>query len=326
MFSFLRAINNFETDRIELRKLINQSAKIALVCLQRRYENDWRAFSYQGLTLQDIAVDAIVPLFVKSNQDEPLPIKKALVKWTEPIETEAAAYFFFSKIIGNRIEQEISRKLKEADPFFGKILRSLNYFIERNGYTKKVYFNTVYIVEKPDSEINQKPPNPDFIDSLPFSVISAARGKLIEGIFDYIKTESGYFPAIPLNSLVRKIKHFYVSSPADAGILYPEELEDRINISEIISFSLSDTFEKLDKLYFRKGRFTKPEVEAFKSVLTEFSDDLQNGGMNRGMYEYLNTYMVDLSKADFYLNYHSALDYLLRLLKKGIAARLEAGA
>ena len=107
--------NTYEISQNELKYIINLCSKIAVAILKKRFVSRCQYFLYQDLTFQDIASDAITPLFLKSNSKDSIPIRKSLQSWSEPIDSEESAYFFLSQIISSRIDQEISKKLKEAD-------------------------------------------------------------------------------------------------------------------------------------------------------------------------------------------------------------------
>lgn len=305
------------------RELIYFCSNIALRILRNKFQSNIGQFPQQVLTIQDLATDAITPLFIKDKSGE-LPIRKALLNWDKEINDEAAAFFFLSQIIGIRVEQEISKKLKEVDPFFGKILRSINHLVETNKIKKVSWFGVVYLVEKGQYEITQKPIEPEFIENLPALMFVGTNEKIINNIFLHIKTETDFFPAIPLNALIRKIKQVNGSFLQQRSSETKEEhFEEELNVERVVNESLNIVNDRLDKFYLGKGKLNVNETAILKEVLIDLSNDLKDGGISRGLYEYINAHMVELSKEDFYERYHQTLDYLLRLLKKEIAVRLE---
>lgn len=319
----LNQIIDGELQLNELKDLVGLCSKIALSVLRNRYESHSNRFLTQGLTFNDIALDSIASFFIKDKSGE-LPLRKALLSWDKEIKDEASAYYFLSKIISNRIEQEIAKKLKEADPFFGKILRSINHLVETNRINKSSWFGVVYLLEKKNNEIIQKPIESEFIKSLPAKLFIGSNEKIISNLFSYIKTETDFFPAIPLNALIRKIKQVngsFLQQRSSETI--EEHFEEELNVERIVNESLNAVNDKLEKFYLDKGKLNADETVVFKNVLIEISNDLKDGGVSRGLYEYLSPYMIGLSKEDFYRSYHQTLDYLLRLLKKEIADRLE---
>lgn len=306
-----------------LRELIIYCVKVASIYLRSHHLSDCARFANQGLTLEDVAFDAVAPLFAKQNLESELPIIRALAKWSEPVHTDEAAYFFLSQLIGSRVEQEISKKLKEADPFFGKILRSINYTIEKRAYAKTSHFGIIHIVESSSVVINQLPPEPEFIESLQNDLFQFSNDKLVLALFQFIKNETDYFPAIPLNALVKRIKEFHSHCFDSFHSSNEIKIDERLDVEHITNTSLAQTLIRLDNFYLQKGKINSEEAKVYESVLENYADDLKDGGVSRGLYEYFNTHMTELSRDDFYKKYYQNLDYLIRLLKKGIAEKLE---
>ena len=306
---------------LEQRSLIDQCSRIALAILATKYKNS--QFPNRDLSAEDLASDAIIPLFLKTNPEDSIAIRKSLQNWNEPIDSDESAYFFLSRIIGNRIEQEISKKLKEADPFFGKILRSINYTIEKNNYAKATYFGVVHIIENSNGHITQKPPSAEFIEALPNNLFHGTNEKIIASVLNYLKSETDFFPAIPLNALIRRIKKYYSDEFSDYSSASEANLEDVINVQRVVNSGLEDAVNRLDQMYVSKGKLSKEEADNFKKALYDYVRDLSDGGVSRGLYQYLNQHMLTLSKKDFYEKYHQNFDYLIRLLKKSIAEKLQ---
>lgn len=307
-----------------MRELVVYCIKVATTYLRSHHLSDCYKFANQGLTIEDLAFDAVTPLFTRQNSDSELPIIKALTKWSEPVDSDEAAYFFLSQLIGNRVEQEISKKLKESDPFFGKILRSINYTIEKRGYSKTSYFGVIHIVENDSVVITQLPPEPEFIESLQNDLFQLSNDKIVFSLFEFVKSETDYFPAIPLNALVRRIKEFHAHYFDSLHSSNEIKIDEQLDVEHITNTSLAQTLTRLNDFYVQKGKINNAEAKVYESVLKNYADDLKDGGVSRGLYEYFNTHMLELSREDFYQKYYQTLDYLIRLLKKGIAEKLEA--
>ncbi len=322
LHSLLKNISSSVLPEKEFNELIKNSLKISTAILSKRYYNYYPNFLNGDFSTTDFAIDSISPLFIKDKLGE-LPIKKSLLTWDKEITDEASAYYFLSKVIGNRIEQEISKKLKEADPFFAKILRSINYVIEKKNYSKTSYFGVVYILENVSAELNQKPSSAEFIEALPNNFFHGSNEKILVAVFDYLKKETDLYPAVPLNALIRRIKRYHSDNFTNSLPPKQTNFDSNLDIENIVSCSLNDVTARLNTFYVEKGKLNKDESEIFRNVLVEYANDLKDGGVSRGLYDYFNAHMIDLSKEDFYEKYHHNLDYLIRLLKKGIAERLE---
>lgn len=71
-----------------------------------------------------------------------------------------------NKIVATRVEQHLFSVLREEDPFFSKILDSVNYFIKSQGFKKVQSYDKTYIIRS-DYEICNVP----FIDHQEFEMI-----------------------------------------------------------------------------------------------------------------------------------------------------------
>ena len=123
-------------------------------------------------------------------------------------ETEEDSLYLLNKITSKFVEQYIVDQLKDSDNYFTYVLDFVNNFIIKNGYKEINYFGKNYIVEEGIWEISGL-----VIDEEKF--ISLLRNKfnnkkdLINSVFDYLKNESIYFPAIPKTILVEQLKSNY---------------------------------------------------------------------------------------------------------------------
>lgn len=322
LINTLTSLKNYSEKESEIRKLIQITNKLALTIISKR--DDSSKFIYVGEnSFNDLATDSITPLFTQDRTGE-LPLRKALMKWDKEINDDASAYYFLYKIINSRIDQESTRKLKEADPIFAKILRSYSHLIETGRLNKAYWFGIPYLLPKNQFMIEQKPIDHEFLEKLPISYFQGTSEKIIAALFHSIRSEHGFIEAVPLNALIRKIKHTNASFlQNELSIAEDKFLGENLDIKHIIAMSLNKVNQKIDGFYLEKGKFNKQESEIVKKVMTEFSIDLQDGGISRGLYEYLLPYLPELSKENFYSKYHQPLDYLLRLLKQEIAIRLE---
>ena len=81
--------------------------------------------------------------------------------------------------------------------------------------------------------------------------------------------------------------------------------EDEINVGEIIAESKEKLFSKIDRFYLGKGKYTIEECKRYKELITDIADDLANGGMNKGLFDYYLEKEPDISSEHFYKKYHT---------------------
>jgi hypothetical protein len=89
-----------------------------LKTITKKYSAGNHIFINNETTIENIAADAIAPLFSCNGTDNIIGIKKSLEQWEKPIENEAGADFFIHKVVWSRIAQHITKLLKETDPVF----------------------------------------------------------------------------------------------------------------------------------------------------------------------------------------------------------------
>ncbi len=317
--SFLEKLvdNNFSFREVNF--IIESSYKIALHYLNQVNLKIQKIILVDEVPFEDIAIDAIAPLFTRNEQNEFYILKNTFRSWIPPVKTEEEALFLFNTIIANRVEQHITLLLKEADPFFAKIFESINYYFKKENLSKINYFGTVYIVENENLRINKNLIKPNDFDSLPGDLFINKK-LLFKNILIFLKENTEYFPAIPLNSLVHKIKKINA-----ANFIVNELTEnptDLVELEELVSLGLDSAKDKLNNFYVSKGKLSNEEADFFTKALADMADDLKNGGIKHGLFEYLDPYSKQLSRADYQLKYQNIIEYLLKIMKKTISESL----
>lgn len=114
-----------------INQLVEISYKAALGYLRINGSKVNKIFAENDLTFSVAAISSIAPLFCKESVDGVLPIIKEFNSWQPPIQAEEDVLFFLNKVVARRVEQFVSQLLKEDDPFFAKILDSVNYLIKK---------------------------------------------------------------------------------------------------------------------------------------------------------------------------------------------------
>ncbi|MBM4171256.1 MAG: hypothetical protein FJ214_05240 [Ignavibacteria bacterium] len=311
-----------EVGNYTLKKLISISCKYAISYLCTKYAKDRIKFLNLGFTFEDIANDSIIPLLLKNSKTKEIGIVKSYKDWKAPINTDAQAQYFFYRIITNRVDQEVTKILRDADPFFSKILNAVNYVIEKNNWQKITYCGSVYIANK-NMGTNKKFMNHDEFDAIPPKLFFGNMTKVITNIFTHLKNEPELYSAIPLNQLIKKIKFSHMNSFVDIPSSSGFDNEEKLDIEVITANCLMIVFQRLDEFYFKKGKITLDEKKILAKVLTELARDLKNGGQSRGLYLYMKDHIPNLTNEMFYQKYHQILDYLFRQLKTEIVSNLE---
>jgi len=305
--------------RLSLNELIEITLKIAIAYLRFNYKKLYKFLRNEDLTIEEFALDSIALLFIKDKSDQAITIKTAFKNWQPKIETEEDALFFLNKIVASRIEQHISSLLREEDPFFSKILDSVNYLIKSQGYIKIQAYGRTFIAKSDIKTCGYEFISRDDFEKIPVELFTDKKS-LFPNLLHFLENKSNIVAAIPLNDLIYRLKHINFSQYSTVD--YTETKRKQFEIDEIISIALNSSLEKLNKSYFDKGKLNEKETDSIGKALTDICEDLNNGGINSGLYEYLVPYLKDLSKDDYKTMYHNILEYLLKYTKIVIAENL----
>lgn len=323
IFDILNNISSGIIDRCQVNTLIELANNFAFTYLKYRYKNLGKILLTEDITIKEMALDAIAPLFERNEKGEFVRIAKAFNSWQPQIDNEETALFFINRIVSKATEKYVSEILRQSDPFFSRILDSITYQIEKNNYKKKLILGTVYIVEDCGSngvwsnDIKNLPDS-TFINALPIRLFKGKKNVVAE-IFNFLKSDTDKSPAIPLNSLVLKIKQVNSSLFTFSDSFSDDETE----IRSIVQKSLTNTFEKLKVTYVDKNKIQDSDAITFQNALETIANDLCDGGINPGLHKYLIEQMPELSFEEYKIKYQNVFEYLFKVLKNDIREQLK---
>ena len=321
VLEILEKINKNIFSQKELNSLIQYSYKIASVYLKSSIARKQLPASIDIQSLDDLAIDSIVPLFVVNNAGI-LGILRSYNNWKDPIATELDAEYFLSKIIWKRTSQTITSHLKEKDPVFKKIITNLNLCIFSNDLYKKRFFGTVYIAKsKNECDFSNVPPM-EFFDSIPEHIYRKKQMDLFNTIFNYITDNSGYNPIIPLNQLVKKVKAAYFANFRESTGNVTVQDDEFVYLS-LLENEINNINERLETFYVPNHKITEEEAVFVKKSFEDITADLLNGGLSSSLFEYLRHRNSAVTSEIFYEKYHHIMNYLLKNLKTNLANQLD---
>lgn len=317
-----KKVSTSDLSRKEINYLIDISYRISISFLKSKFKNKIIFINDDENTIEDIAMHSIVTLFTK-NINGQIGIARSLDKWNDKLETESDCMYFLSRIIWRRVDQTIIKILKEKDPIFEKILKTLNVCINNTELKKTRYFGTVLILENKNEQVCKEIINEEDFNLLPEKLFGYKQSELFRNIFEYLKNNTEYFPAIPLNMLVKRVKSFYFSNKIE----YPDITENsfyELSLKEIVEDSLNNLKEKLDIYYVSKNKLCSDDAENIYAAFNIISKDMLNGGMHDSLYCYLKDFDKSLTRETFYKKYHHIMNYLLTLLKNNITEKIHS--
>lgn len=319
VLKILQAVTCKEVSRAELNHLIELTQSYAYTYLKYCYKNLHKVFLAGDLTIKELAIDAIAPLFERDEREVFVKIKTAFDNWQPPIETEEKAQFFLNRLAAKSAEKYASELLRDSDPFFSKILDQVNYQIEKQGFKKKQILGKTYICESGDSLKIGCMPDTEFIFNLPVELFKNM-SSLLPNIFAYLKNQAEKEAAIPLNALISKIKRIYT---VEQNFSDTFEFGDAISVQSIIEYALKQSITKLNESYFDKGKISEEEKCKIEMSLKSISLDLQDGGINSGLHKYFLDQFPAITFTDYQHKYQNMFEYLYKFFKKEIVKQLE---
>jgi hypothetical protein len=317
----LELISDFidrKIDRHGMNELIQYCVKTA--CSYINQHNISLRFLNRKIDNGDLAIDIIADLFTRRENSDDYILLHTLKNWQPRPQTESQAAFVLQRIIWNRSEQHICQLLKDNDPYFTKLLKYLNYQIKLNGFFKINHFGTIYII-KPE-RLPVASPLLDFesFTELPGSLFENKKPKLLKALFDYLEEHREYYPAIPLNLLIKRLQKLNGSENYSQDM--PVNELDQLQFNNLIECSLQIVRKHLKQSYIKCGKISQEAGESLKKALLNMCVDLKDGGIQRGLYDYLHAQLPYLDKKEFYRNYRNIFDYLFRILRQEIHKEL----
>jgi hypothetical protein len=309
-----------DLNREEINFLIDKSYRISISFLKTKFKTNLHFLRDDNHTLEDIAMDSIVPLFV-NNSSGKLGLARALQKWDDNLDTEDSAEYFLSRIVWRRVDQTVTSILRERDPIFAKILKTLNISILNNRFKKYRYFGTVLVLQNKDAKIFGEIIDEKNFSNIPEKIFVLKQAALFNKLFEHIVDQTNYYPAIPLNLMVKRIKTYYTSNN-DITSHYVENSEEKISIREIIDSGMLDLREKIDVYYISHNKLNSDDGDFIYAAFKNISKDMMNGGIKDSLYSYLKDYKKDLTRQIFYTEYHHIMNYLLSRLKNNISDKI----
>ncbi len=320
LLSSLQAIAEGKYQRsAEINFLVEKTYSLATSYIRLNHKKIFRLLQKGEYAISEIAVDAIAAMFIYDEEKKITPLVNSFNNWNPPVANESDALFFLNKVVAGRVEQHIFALLREYDPFFSKILDSINYLIKTGGYKKISSAGKSLIVENNVTVLCGDVINYEEFEKIP-SKLLIDKKKLLPSVFNYLKNETNFTEAIPINLLVNRIKHIkftdYISN-------YNDSVQaDDIELSEFTDSGFNSASSKLELTYVKKGKLSKYEADCIQNALRDMSNDLLDGGISPGMYEYLTVYMKDLDKDQYLTNYHNIIEYLIKVMKNTIAEKI----
>lgn len=313
LLTFLIAPIDPCSQRKELNGLIEDCFKIATVQVKYQLSKLHKPGIMGDLTAKDIAVDAIASLFTPAEDGLIYHLNGILTNWSPPVESEEQARFMLLSVLSKRVKQHIHSMMRESDPFFAKILDSLNYHINKEKIIKSEKLKVCYISRVDPAKYTVDYNSYEDLLSIQANYFTI-KHLLIGDILTLLESDGGNPVAIPLLALAKRIKE--VNLAYENPIITCHATETDYDIDRLTSTVQHTVIEKLRNSYLQKGKLTKNESRMIESALEEIMSDLRDGGVRTGLYHYIEIIDNSISREIYKEKYHNILEYLLKVMKK----------
>lgn len=311
--SLVQLLKNYQSAspaQSQVNRLIEYCWQLAAAILRKRYGSRNQLFNPDANSIEDTAIDAITPLF----SGEKPGLLTSLEQWWKPVNTEAEAAWFLNSLLLRRVNQQVGILLKTQSPVFAHLLKVVNYHISVNDWAKISHFGTLFIVESGTTGIIGRTIDSEIFEQFPDELFYGRIGQVIRNLFQFIHTSGLYFPAIPLYRLVRQLELWHnLNWETDQAVQ-----EYNPEVDEIFRIGLDQTLRRLKQIYLDKNKLSIEEGRTLETAFQEIVRDMQDGGINRSLLEYLRTFMPQLETARFYQRYRPVMEYLLRTMKNSM--------
>lgn len=302
----------------DLKELFNYCVNISEIYLWSSSRVSEGNLNKWNVTIKELAFDSIVSLFTKNSRGN-LAIIQSYLNWESEIADESDLDFFLHRVVWRSSEQRLVNLMKETDPVFTKILKTISTGISQNGYKKLSYFGVVYVVADEHSEIAAPVISSDEFWKIPQSYFLKKQKKLLEGLLQYLKRETEYFPALPLNDMIKRIKDLHLNN--NIRNLRSDDFEI-IELNDLVNHAKEHIINKINSSYLSKGKLNKKDIDKIIAVFDNIAEDLMDGGINSGMMVYFEKHFPGEPKDKYYDKYQAILNYLHKIFKSEISSKL----
>jgi hypothetical protein len=304
-----------------VRKFIEESHKIALICLKQKVRSGRLAPHFFKIGLDDLALDCIADLF---RRDECGTFHQLISYYSpliSPTSTEEELFMLTRRLIFGKVNQELFRLYSDEDPGLSKIIRNLK---------RSIKFVPQLLAERREGEVWV------YLDSsdrdLPFMPAEYMEARLSEHIAicrsfrgiltafsEVLAGQSEYRKIYPLTGLAIICKTLFGTlsdyppvTGSEEVSLYPEEID--LYIEESIRF----VRQKAQKEYIDKGKLSSARYNRYFPAIREIliAQYVHDNGFEKSFYEYLISHMPNLTPEVYKSEHRSIFEYLVKLTRQ----------
>jgi hypothetical protein len=266
------------------------------------------------------AFSSISDLFCINRHTGKIGMESAMENWYSPLENDDDAFFFLNTVIISRAEQRVTQVLRDRSPEFAKIMRRIRYLSQISGFVKHSFLGQNFLMKRSSGQISAPLIGHHEFSKLPSSLINIEDKNILDNIAGFLQKETEFFPAIPLNYLVKRcVAEVAVKMPMNFDH-YPDETS-YLYLQQIVEMSLEPVIAIINR-YVADKKITPDEAMMLIDVMTDVGNDLIEFGEKGLIIDYVKKYLPNRSKWALKKKYGNQLKYLYNIFKKHIATNI----
>jgi hypothetical protein len=275
-------------------------------------------FHSLGLSVRDVAYDAIAELLSESEDDQLSPLQRSLSTALGDDTDPEAFHAHIQAILLGTIHRNLTRIFAEYDPVYAKMLRMLRIHIRKSDsiHSKQSVSGYLYF-RLPEDQIllrNESLPLQDLKTRIQLPDVDGNPSVVaLIACLDYLESQSTYRRAVS-ESDVMKVAMEMIGNDLRAITHDHEQAfddNDRAKIEESVESAITATRKWAVDKYVQKGKLSLREVEAMMQSIRMYVSDLAEGGAESHYY-YLRQHLTGLSYDRFRKDYRNTYEYIVR--------------
>ena len=319
----------------DVREFVRLCYTLALPVIRKRIAQGKIDLEVLGLSQIDLVYDCIADLFVRDSAGHFTEIERFFHKEIESIDlcSDALLRDTLRRIVFGRVSVNLIRIHGGADPAFGKILHNVDVALTRSRqFEKYVRFGeTMLACFDTDLALERPIPPLDYLRSELSRVILIHDSvpTMLKKLRDILIAQREYQRTVSYISVAVLIKEVYAlgvetDSEQESPALTSLEEEAALRWVQEVCAELRGN---MHSTYVAKGKMTEEMYDVYFLSAHEILSDLVSVASDgrKPFFDYISTRMPQLTREEYIIRHKSILEYIVRLAKEKLAAKMKSG-
>ncbi len=315
----------------DMQPYVALTIRIATVYLHKRIHARTIHPDFFGLSVHDLAVDCIGPLYERdgSGRFVQLHAYYTPLGWDSLSEEELLS--FTRRLVYSKVHQQLSRLYKESDPSLEKILRNIRNAIRKNSrLTEDRRNGELWVQVTTETEhIRQLPEIPwEYLEGLLVVDLSgkSVMPEVMDRVACILDQQNIYRRSYPLTLLGLLIRTAFLrigvaTTPEEtdtSSAIRPEELE------AAITGTVTAVFDKKHRLYVEKGTVAETTFSAYREAVQAIlrAEFILNDGHATSYHDHLAAGIPLLTLEQYHQEHRCRFEYLVKLARAAFVRQI----